>query len=38
VAERKTEVVPAPEEVPELVRLSAERVVYAFCKAAGVIV
>jgi hypothetical protein len=39
VAERKTEVVPAPpEEVPEVVRLGAERVVHAFCKAAGVIV
>jgi hypothetical protein len=39
VAERKTEVVPVPpEEVPEAVRLGAERVVYAFCKAAGVIV
>jgi hypothetical protein len=39
VAKRKTDVVPVPpEEVPEVVRLGAERVVYAFCKAAGVIV
>lgn len=39
VAKRKTDVVPMPpEEVPEVVRLGAERVVYAFCKAAGVIV
>jgi hypothetical protein len=31
VAERKTEVVPvSPEEVPEVERLGAERVVYAF--------
>jgi hypothetical protein len=30
VAERKTEVVPAPDEVPEVERLGAERVVYAF--------
>ena len=38
-AERKTEVVPVPPEgVLEVVRLGAERVVYAFCKAAGVIV
>ena len=38
-AERKTEVVPVPpEEVLEVVRLGAERVVYAFCKAAEVIV
>jgi hypothetical protein len=39
VAKRKTDIalVP-PEEVLEVERLGAERVAYAFCKAAGVIV